>query len=97
VLYSTGPGLVSRTLAENPALASTLTVLFPADVCDHHSWHTFGDLGVHLMEGTWRPKTSLVHRRLTSYCEEFVAKRLHRQSRSFGKTRNVMSRELTWL
>ena len=32
VLNTTGPGLVSRTLAENPSLAKEVTVLFPEDV-----------------------------------------------------------------
>src|SRR4029077_5545531 len=34
VLNTTGPGLLSRTLAENAELATTVTVLFPDDVCD---------------------------------------------------------------
>jgi hypothetical protein len=34
VLNTTGPGLVSRTLAENPELAMNVEVLFPDDVCD---------------------------------------------------------------
>src|SRR5262249_25678367 len=52
VLYTTGPGLLSRTLAENPALASTVTVLFPEDVCEPTSWNQFGSVGIHMMEGT---------------------------------------------
>src|SRR2546426_1369956 len=32
VLNTTGPGLVSRTLAENPRLAADVTILFPEDV-----------------------------------------------------------------
>src|SRR5437660_9717148 len=54
ILNTTGPGLLSRTLAENAALAEMVTVLFPRDACDSHSWHCFGDLGFHLMEGSWR-------------------------------------------
>ena len=54
VLNTTGPGLVSRTLAENPELAKDITVLFPDDVCDERTWHQFGDFGVHAMEGSWR-------------------------------------------
>jgi hypothetical protein len=30
VLYTTGPGLVTRTFAENPDLAKTVTVMFPS-------------------------------------------------------------------
>ncbi|HLX68553.1 MAG TPA: glycosyltransferase, partial [Verrucomicrobiae bacterium] len=33
VLNTTGPGLLSRTLAENPDVARQVTVLFPEDVC----------------------------------------------------------------
>ena len=33
VLNSTGPGLVSRTLAENPELAKTVTVPVPPTMC----------------------------------------------------------------
>ena len=47
VLNTTGPGLVSRTLAENPELAKTVKVLFPEDVCDEANWNRFGDIGVH--------------------------------------------------
>ena len=42
VLNSTGPGLLTRTYAENPTAAANVTVLFPEDVCDEKSWHNFG-------------------------------------------------------
>ena len=54
VLNTTGPGLLSRTYAENPDLAGSMTVLFPEDVCDETTWHKFGSFGVHLMNGSWR-------------------------------------------
>src|SRR6202021_4137943 len=38
VLNTTGPGLLSRTLAENKKLAKGVTVLFPDDVCDMTNW-----------------------------------------------------------
>jgi hypothetical protein len=90
VLYTTGPGLLSRTLAENAALASTVTVLFPEDVCDIQSWHTFGDFGVHMMDGTWRPRTNWFRRRLAQRCEAWAMQRLVRQARRLGKTRDVV-------
>ena len=34
VLATTGPGLVSRTLAEYPGACDQVKVLFPEDVCD---------------------------------------------------------------
>ncbi len=89
VLYSTGPGLLSRTYAENSALASTVTVLFPDDVCDGQSWHRFGDFGIHLMEGSWRPPASFLRRKLALRREALVTQRLLRASRRLGATRGV--------
>jgi len=89
ILYSTGPGLLSRTFAENPTLASTVSVLFPDDVCDIQSWNRFGRFGIHLMEGTWRPQTSFLHRRLALAWEALVAIKRHRESRRLGRTRNI--------
>lgn len=91
VLYTTGPGLLSRTLAENPALAESVTVLFPEDVCDVRTWNVFGTFGVHLMEGTWRPSTSVVRRRLAQKWEVWATQRLVRESRLVGKTRQLVS------
>jgi len=90
VLYSTGPGLISRTLAENPLLAAAVTILFPEDVCDSQTWNRFGDLGLHLMEGTWRPQTSFIRRRLTLRMEALAANRLLRVSHRLGKTRSAI-------
>lgn len=86
VLYTTGPGLVSRTFAENAALASTVTVLFPDDVCDASNWNRFGDYGVHLMEGSWRP-AGYLRRRLTQRLEAAALKRVTEISRRLGPTR----------
>ena len=87
VLYSTGPGLVSRTFAENRALASTVTVLFPDDISEPSSWHLFGDFGIHLMQGSWRPERGRLYRRIALRWEAAVAARLRRQSQRRGKTR----------
>jgi glycosyltransferase involved in cell wall biosynthesis len=87
VLNTTGPGLVSRTLAENPELTKTVTVLFPDDVCDVRNWNRFGDLGVHLMEGSWRVQGSFLRRRLTVYLEDRKLQRLLKDSARLGKTR----------
>ncbi len=69
VLDTTGPGLVSRTLAEYPAAAPRVHVLFPSDVCDERQWHHFGDFGVHMQEGGWRNRKSLWRRKLGSLWE----------------------------
>ena len=46
MLATTGPGLVSRTLAEYPAAGEQVKVLFPEDIFDRNSWHCFGAYGV---------------------------------------------------
>jgi hypothetical protein len=92
VLNTTGPGLISRTLAENPELAKTVSVLFPDDVCDVNQWNRFGDLGIHLMEGSWRLKMGRVRRRLAQHWEERKLKGLLKQSASLGKVRHHVTR-----
>lgn len=91
VLNTTGPGVLSRTLAEHPELSDTLTVLFPDDVCDMKSWNVFGDYGIHLMEGTWRPSMSYIRRRIAQRWEVWAMNGLIRESRQLGKTRAVRS------
>jgi hypothetical protein len=89
VLYTTGPGLVSRTLAENRGLAAGMTVLFPEDVCDARTWNVFGTFGVHLMEGAWRPGVGFLRRRLAQKWEARVLAGIIRESRRLGKTRRL--------
>ena len=89
VLNTTGPGLVSRTLAENPDLAEDVTILFPDDVCDERTWHQFGKLGVHAQEGSWRSKNSYLRRRLANLWEEWARGRGMSESRRHGKTRSA--------
>lgn len=69
VLNSTGPGLLTRTLAESPGLAAQVTVLFPEDVRDQTSWHQFGNYGVHLMEGSWRERGGFLRHRIANWWE----------------------------
>jgi inositol phosphorylceramide mannosyltransferase catalytic subunit len=90
VLYSTGPGILSRTLAENPQLAKTVTVLFPHNVCDRASWNTFGEFGVHLMDGSWRPDVSFIRRKLAQRCEDWATRRIVRQSQRLGTSRRLL-------
>jgi len=91
VFYTTGPGIVSRTLAENPDLAPSVTVLFPEDVCDPRSWNVFGTYGIHAMEGTWRPSGSYLRKRIAQRWEVWMMRRLLKESRRLGKTRSVVS------
>jgi len=88
VLNSTGPGLITRTLAENPGLARSVTVLLPGDVCDLKNWNCFGDFGVHLMEGTWRLKSSRLRKRLAQYMEQLRERRILSESQKLGGVRH---------
>lgn len=89
VLNTTGPGLVSRTLAENPQLARDITILFSDDVCDESTWHQFGNFGVHAQEGSWRSKNGYVRRRLANLWESWARRRLVCESRARGKSRSL--------
>jgi mannosyltransferase OCH1-like enzyme len=68
VFYSTGPGLVTRTYAENPHLHHSVKILFPEDIYDEKNWYQFGRYGVHLMAGYWKRARGPIHRRLLGYC-----------------------------
>jgi hypothetical protein len=87
VFYSTGPGLCSRTLAENPELAKTVTVLFPDDVCSVRKWYRFGEYGVHLMNSSWRPERGFVTGRLGYYHWRWMERRLLKKTRASGGSR----------
>jgi len=90
VLNTSGPTLVSRTLAENPALAETVTVLFPDDVCDSRNRQHFGNFGIHLMKGNWRTNYGWLRRRLAGAWEVWTYQTLLKESRKLGKTRPVV-------
>jgi mannosyltransferase OCH1-like enzyme len=89
VLNTTGPGLVSRTLAEYRDPVHPVHVLFPADVCDETNWHCFGDYGIHLQEGTWRSHEGLIPRRLSRFWEVRTRDALMRESRAMGPRRSL--------
>lgn len=76
VLNTTGPGLVTRTLMENPEIAKSVRILFPEDLSDMKSWNCFGDFGVHLMEGSWRTKGAFLRRKLANYWESWKVQRV---------------------
>jgi len=91
VLVTTGPGLVSRTLAEYSGASDQVTVLFPEDVCDRNNWYCFGAYGVHLQGGTWRRREGLVRRVLHREWEAWTRKRLLKESLKRGKKRTLES------
>ncbi|MES2693323.1 MAG: glycosyltransferase [Verrucomicrobiota bacterium] len=65
VLNTTGPGLLTRTLAEQ-GTAADVAVIYPApgcDLCDARNWHRFGRYGIHLMEASWRSRQNLLVRK----------------------------------
>lgn len=88
VLNTTGPGLLTRTFAENPELARTVDVLFPSDVCDERTWHNFGHYGVHLMAASWRGRGSYLRRRLALLWESRTRQRTLKDSIKLGKQRS---------
>lgn len=87
ILNSTGPGVVSRTLAENPEVAKTVTVLFPEDVCDVENWNRFGNFGIHLMDASWRHPGNWLRRKIIYYCWGRMQERCVKASRKLGKSR----------
>ncbi|HXM98390.1 MAG TPA: glycosyltransferase [Candidatus Dormibacteraeota bacterium] len=89
VINTTGPGLVSRTLAENPKLAGTVEVLFPEDVCDQKNWNCFGDFGVHLRDASWRSKGNYIRRQFANRWENLKMQSLIKESLKLGRTRQA--------
>ena len=87
VLATTGPGLVSRTLAEYPGACDQVKVLFPEDVCDPNSWYCFGAYGVHLQVGTWKKRKGLVPRVVHRLWELTTRKALLKESLKRGPKR----------
>lgn len=67
VLCTTGPGLVSRTYAENRHIQSTVKILFPEDIYDRRYWNLFGRYGVHIMTSSWRKKRNKLHQAIWNY------------------------------
>jgi inositol phosphorylceramide mannosyltransferase catalytic subunit len=89
VLNSTGPGAISRTLAEYTDAASCVNVLFPDNVCDSSNWHRFGSYGVHLQNASWRKRKSFIWRRLALEWENRIRKRMLKESLALGPSRSL--------
>jgi mannosyltransferase OCH1-like enzyme len=87
VIYTTGPGLVSRTLAEYSGQEHAVRVLFPANVCDKRYWNLFGDYGVHLGSGSWRVAHSYWKKRLVHVLGVRNEQRAIRDAARLGATR----------
>lgn len=89
VIYTTGPGMASRTLAEYRNVERPVEVLFPPDVCDKHQWNLFGQYGVHLGEGSWRVRHSNFRRRLLNLLGRRNENRAIRLGRKIGPKRSL--------
>ena len=89
VLATTGPFLVSRTLAEYPSACEQVKVLFPDDVFDRASWNAFGRYGVHLQLGSWKRPEGLVRRILHRGWESRTRKALLKESLRRGRKRTL--------
>ena len=88
VLSTTGPLLLSRTLAET-ASSADVAVLFPDDVRRPGTWHKFGQVGIHLMEGSWRNSEKLPRRRLRLMWEWWMVRKFMRESARLGAARDL--------
>ncbi len=93
-LYSTGPGLVSRTLAEYPYAATDITILFPDDVCDPVHWGRFGPFGVHLVNDSRQNSSSPVQRNLQRYWYSRKLKKSLKKSKCLSLNRQEISSAL---
>lgn len=91
VLNTTGPGMLSRTLAENPQFGDSISVLFPDDVCNRSCWRQFGEYGVHHMAGSWRSGSNLIGRVVTRTWTQWTLRKILAQGRARGKTRHIQS------
>ncbi len=89
VFYTSGPGLVSRTLAEYPDAAMQVKVLFPENVCDSKCWNLFGKFGVHAAQGSWRRKQGIFRRRLNYVWESWVRKKALKEAMKHGGSRSL--------
>ena len=90
VLNTTGPGLLTRTFAEDAGLSQSVRVLFQDDPYDERTWNRFGNLGIHLMNGSWRLKTGFLRRKLAQYWEVRSARQISKDAlkKRTGQTLN---------
>ncbi len=90
VLNTTGPGLVSRTLAEYPDAGRQVTVLFPENVCDRQSWNRFGEYGVHVNHASWHDRKSAFRSRLVAAWMTWAKRKAVKESLKYGARRSLV-------
>jgi hypothetical protein len=88
VFNTTGPAMLTRTLAEHPELLDQIEILLPNDVFDKRNWSNFGDYGVHLAQGSWLEKRGKWQRRLVGWWEVWTRRALEKESRRRGAVRS---------
>jgi len=86
---STGPGLMTRTLAENPELRASLDLLVPTELCNGARWRYFGDYGVHVQAGTWRKQDSGLRRFLARQLMKHLRRKLEPAWKSLAAGNDV--------
>ncbi len=89
VLNTTGPGLVTRTLAEQSP-GCGVKILFPENIHDSRHWHRFGHFGVHLMEASWRDRGTFLGRKIGLLWETRLRRRLAAERRAEGSVRREL-------
>jgi inositol phosphorylceramide mannosyltransferase catalytic subunit len=89
VLNTTGPGLVSRTLAEYPDANKQVKVLFPENVCDRKSWNHFAGYGVHVNQASWHDRKSAFRSRLVAAWMSWIKAKSVKKSLKFGGSRSL--------
>lgn len=87
VPFSTGPGMVTRTIAERPDLHASISILFPEDVRESKYWHAFGDYGVHLMHSSWRRRRSFILAKLHQFWMKYRRRHMLAKSALIGPRR----------
>jgi hypothetical protein len=90
VFSTTGPGLITRTLAEYPDAAAQVKVLFPENVCDTKSWHRFGSYGIHLMEGSWLNRKGILFKLYIRAWELRMTKKVLKEGMRRGESRTLI-------
>lgn len=89
VLCTTGPGLITRTLAEYKDINKPVKILFPDNVCDTKLWHRFGSHGVHIMEGSWINKKGIIHKIYSRVWDTWMMKKILEEGAKLGKSRTL--------
>lgn len=71
VICTTGPGIVTRTYAENQDLRSKVKILIPGNIYDKKNWSQFGNYGIHFSgfekQVDWRKKKNIFYRKIWNY------------------------------